>query len=111
MHQFKIGDFASTSHLSDHSPVVVVKVSASGKSIVVCRVSFLLKEEHQGKCFGLDITEDMVEHIESLEADLEDGYDPESTYRLTTRKRGGAHFRGPGGTLTAGFLSYHDPSF
>lgn len=117
MHQFRVGDYASTSHLSDQSPVVVTHVNASGKTIRVRRLSFTIKPGHAefGAHYGIDDVQDVepAEMRASEAADNEDGYYDsqfcEETYRFTTRKRGGARFRGPGGRLSAGFCSYRDP--
>ena len=102
MHKFKVGDFASTCHLSDRTPVVVTHVNASGKTVTVRRVQFDIKPGHAE--FGKDYGRDDVENVTEIGS--------EETYRFTNRKReGGLRFRGPGGTLSAGFSSYRDPHY
>ena len=100
--QLQVGDYAHTSVGSDRYPYVVTYVSPSGKTVKASRVRFDIKEEFHGKCFGLSITSDMVENIESC--------DDERTFRLTTR-RGRTRLRSGGTILSPGFESYMDPHF
>lgn len=101
MHQFKVGDYASTCPLSDHHPVVVTHVSPSGKTVRVRSVRFTIKP---GRA-------EMWRHYGLEDVDIEGEGGLEETYKFTTRKRGGAAFRGPGGRLTPGFCSYYDPHY
>ena len=99
-HRFYVGDYANSGYGSDSYPYMVVAVSPSGKTVTVERVTWILKEEFRGKCFGQNITEDMVMGIKAV--------GDRRTFRLTTR-RGRQAFRSHGSILNPGFCFYNDP--